>query len=102
MKGVSHVGKRGCGEEVGLLQFFSTPFFRRGGGTLQGAGHSPRAQELGKVGALGPASPACSASGFLAHRTRQLRNRPIAGSWISVPPRHPTSLPRLPLDWKPR
>lgn len=77
-KGVSHVGKRGCGEEVGLPQFFSTPFFLHGGGTLQGAGHSPRGPELGQVGAWPWAPPLLHARpGASSTPDQQLRHRPI-------------------------
>lgn len=62
---VSHVGKPGCGEEVERTASFRRPYFRRGGGTLQGAGHPLQGQERGQVGAWprGPASPASSVRG---------------------------------------
>lgn len=100
-----HVRCAGAGVERGAVgrrwndHSFRRSHFRRGGGTLQGAGHpqGPRARAGGGV-VLRPRLSRLLSRGLQEHRTL-LRQR---GPWVSVLPQPIASPPHLPLDWRSR
>lgn len=99
MERVFHVRKPGCGEEVErpVSEDHTSDV---GVGPSRGRDPGPRARAGGGV-ALRPRLSRLLSRGLQAHRTL-LRNRWVAGPWVSVLPQPTASPSYLPLDWRPR